>query len=114
MTVSLDDPELLHSIPLFKSLSDDDLLDIINSPENGIEDYDQREIIVREAEVGDCMYIVLDGFVEVTIRSSSSDREVGIATLRPGCCPVDLAEEMLVSGRFMGQKFFASIKNTYS
>ena len=51
MTVSLDDPELLHSIPLFKSLSDDDLLDIINSPENGIEDYGQREIIVREAEV---------------------------------------------------------------
>lgn len=84
MTVSLDDPELLHSIPLFKSLSDDDLLDIINSPENGIEDYGQREIIVREAEVGDCMYIVLDGFVEVTIRSSASDREVGIATLRPG------------------------------
>jgi len=84
MTVSLDDPELLHSIPLFKSLSDDDLLDIINSPENGIEDYGQREIIVREAEVGDCMYIILDGFVEVIIRSGSSDREVGIATLRPG------------------------------
>ena len=84
MTISLNDPELFHNIPLFKSLSDDDLLNIINAPENGIEEYGQREIIVREAEVGDSMYIVLDGYVEVCIRSGSSDREVGIATLRPG------------------------------
>lgn len=84
MTVSLKDPELLHNIPLFKSLSDDDLLNIINAPENGIEEYGQRETIVREAEVGDSMYIILDGYVEVSIRSGSSDREVGIATLRPG------------------------------
>jgi CRP-like cAMP-binding protein len=84
MTISLNDPELFHNIPLFKSLSDDDLLNIINAPENGIEEYGQREIIVREAEVGDSMYIILDGYVEVCIRSGSSDREVGIATLRPG------------------------------
>ena len=84
MTDSLNDTELLHSIPLFKSLNDDDLAIILNAPENGIEDYGQREIIVREAEVGDCMYIILDGYLEVSIRSGSSDREVGIATLRPG------------------------------
>ena len=30
------------------------------------------------------MYIILDGYLEVSIRSGSSDREVGIATLRPG------------------------------
>ena len=84
MTDSLNDTELLHSIPLFKSLNDDDLAIILNAPENGIEEYGQREIIVREAEVGDCMYIILDGYLEVTIRSGSSDREVGIATLRPG------------------------------
>ncbi len=84
MTDSLNDTELLHSIPLFKSLNDDDLAIILNAPENGIEEYGQREIIVREAEVGDCMYIILDGYLEVSIRSGSSDREVGIATLRPG------------------------------
>jgi len=84
MTDLLSDPELLHSIPLFKSLSDDDLINILNAPENGIEEYGQREIIIREAEVGDCMYIILDGYLEVSIRSGSSDREVGIATLRPG------------------------------
>ena len=84
MTDSLDNPELLHNIPLFKSLSDDDLLNIINAPENGIEEYGQRDTIVREAEVGDCMYIILEGFVEVSIRSGSSDREVGIATLKEG------------------------------
>ena len=84
MTVSLKVPTLLHNIPLFKSLSDNDLLNIINAPENGIEEYGTRDIIVRESEIGDAMYIILDGYVEVTIRSSSSDREVGIATLKPG------------------------------
>ncbi len=84
MTDSLNDPELLRNIPLFKSLSDNDLVNIQNAPENGIEEYGQREMIIRESEVGDCMYIILDGYLEVTIRSGSSDREVGIATLRPG------------------------------
>ncbi|MEE9575702.1 MAG: cyclic nucleotide-binding domain-containing protein [Gammaproteobacteria bacterium] len=84
MTASLNDPTLLHNIPLFKSLSDNDLLNIINAPENGIEEYGTRDTIVRESEVGDAMYIIIDGYVEVTIRSSSSDREVGIATLKPG------------------------------
>jgi CRP-like cAMP-binding protein len=84
MTDSLNDPQLLRGIPLFNSLSDDDLANIINAPENGIEEYGQREIIVREAEIGDCMYIILDGYLEVSIRSGSSDREVGIATLKPG------------------------------
>ena len=84
MTVSLNDPQLLRNIPLFNSLSDDDLANIINAPENGIKEYGQRELIVREAEVGDSMYIILDGNVEVSIRSGSSDRAVGLATLRPG------------------------------
>jgi len=84
MTTSLNDPQLLRSIPLFNSLSDDDLANIIDAPENGIEEFGSREIIVRESEIGNCMYIILDGYLEVTIRSGSSDREVGIATLRPG------------------------------
>ena len=84
MTDILKDPELLRSIHLFKSLTDQDLINIINAPENGIEDYGTRETVVREAEVGDSMYIILDGYLEVSIRSGSSDREVGIATLRPG------------------------------
>jgi len=84
MTTSLNDPQLLRSIPLFNSLSDDDLANIVDAPENGIEEFGSRETIVRESEIGDCMYIILDGYLEVTIRSGSSDREVGIATLRPG------------------------------
>ena len=84
MTATLNDPTLLHNIPLFKSLSDSDLLNIINAPENGIEEYSTREMIVRESEIGDALYIVIGSFVEVTIRSGSSDREVGTATLKPG------------------------------
>lgn len=84
MTDSLNTQDLLRNIPLFKSLSDNDLVNIMNAPENGIEEYEPRDMVVREAEVGDCMYIILDGYLEVSIRSGSSDREVGIATLRPG------------------------------
>jgi CRP-like cAMP-binding protein len=84
MTATLNDPSILNIIPLFKSFSDNDLLNILNAPENGIEEYGTREMIVRESEIGDAMYIVIEGFVEVTIRSGSSDREVGIATLKAG------------------------------
>ena len=36
--------------------------------------YQDGEIIVREGEIGDCMYVVQDGFVEVLVRSG--DQEV--------------------------------------
>ena len=65
MTDSLNDPTLLHNIPLFKSLSDADLLNIINAPENGIEEYATREMIIRESEIGDAMYIVIEGLFVV-------------------------------------------------
>ena len=79
------DPGLLRKIPLFSSLSDRELEGILSAPENGVEEFGPKQVIVREMEVAQSMYVILDGIVEVTLRGGdASGREVPIATLRPG------------------------------
>ena len=75
---------LLKNTPIFRSLNDDLLQSILNAPENGIKEYTPKQLIIRESEIGDCMYIVLEGAVEVLIRAESSNRDISIATLRAG------------------------------
>ena len=84
MTEQLTDPGILRGIPIFDSLSDAELIEILKSPDNGIEEYEQKQAIIRESEIGDCMYVLLDGTAEVSIRSGAGGREITIATLRPG------------------------------
>ncbi len=84
MTEKLDDPGILRHIPIFNSLSDAELTEILKSPDNGIEDFAPKEAIIRESEIGDCMYVVLEGTVEVSIRSGAGGREITVATLRAG------------------------------
>lgn len=85
MAVKKIDPEFLRKIPIFSSMSNAELQGILTAPENGIEEYGQKEVIIREAEIADCMYVVLEGVVEVSLRGAdASGREVVIATLRPG------------------------------
>ncbi len=84
MTIETITPELLSKIPLFASLSHAELNGIINSPDNGYEEYEMKQRIIREEEIGDCMYVILDGTVEVSIRGGTSGREITIATLRKG------------------------------
>ena len=77
--------DLLRKVPIFNSLSDKELDRILNAPENVIEEYDIKKIIVKESEIGDCMYVILDGAVEVSIRGEGGfGREITIATLRTG------------------------------
>jgi cAMP-dependent protein kinase regulator len=76
--------ELLKNTTVFRSLPDDILQKIIDAPENCVEQYQPKDIIIRESEIGDCMYIILEGVVEVLIRAESSNREIAIATLRAG------------------------------
>ena len=76
--------QLLKNIPIFRSLSDPLLVSILKSPENKIEDHPPKHLIIRESELGDCMYIILDGMVEVLIRAESGGREIAIATLKAG------------------------------
>jgi CRP-like cAMP-binding protein len=84
MTAKPSDPEILRKIPIFQSLTDDELTQILQAPENEIAEYAQKQAIIREAEIGDCMYIVLEGTVEVSIRGVSGGRDINIATLNAG------------------------------
>jgi CRP-like cAMP-binding protein len=77
-------PNYLRKIPLFESLSEAELNQIINSPDNGYEEYGMKQGIIREAEIGDCMYVILEGTVEVSIKGGGGGREITIATLREG------------------------------
>ena len=83
MVERLTDIGVLRKIPIFSSLSDDELTKIIAAPENGIVEYGPKETIIKEAEIGDCMYIIVDGAVEVLMRGGLG-RVITIATLRPG------------------------------
>ena len=74
----------LRKVPIFASLSDAELTEIINSPDNGYEEYEMKQRIIREEEIGTCMYVILEGTVEVSIRSGTGGREITIATLRQG------------------------------
>lgn len=77
-------PSYLSKIPIFASLSNDELQEIINSPDNGYEEYEMKQGIIREEEIGVCMYVILEGTVEVSIKGSAGGREISIATLRAG------------------------------
>jgi CRP-like cAMP-binding protein len=82
LTEQLTDPGILRKIPIFSSLSDADLSQILKAPENSIVEYGPKETIIKESEIGMCMYVVLEGTVEVLMRGLG--REINIATLRAG------------------------------
>ena len=82
MAERLTDTGILRKIPIFSSLSDAELKKILDAPENGIVEFAPKETIIKESEIGECMYVVLDGSVEVLMRGLG--REITIATLRAG------------------------------
>lgn len=81
--VEINNTDILRNIPIFDSLSDNELWKILESPTNGIEEFGPKDVIIREQEIGDCMYVVLDGAVEVLVKSESG-RDIAVNTLRKG------------------------------
>lgn len=75
--------QLLRNVPLFSSLSDAELQRVIDSPANSVIDFSPLAPIVEENEVGSCMYIIIDGAVDVRIKAVGG-REITIATLKSG------------------------------
>lgn len=75
--------ELLQEVPIFASLTEAELQEIIRSPDNGIVEFKPLETIIEEDEFGDCMFIILEGAVDVRIRAVGG-REITIATLKAG------------------------------
>ena len=87
MTEKFTDIELLRKVPVLSDLSDEELRRIVNAPDNKIVEYQPKELIIRESEIGDCMYVVLEGAVDVSIRGEGGGvigREISIASLRAG------------------------------
>jgi CRP-like cAMP-binding protein len=75
--------DLLRQVPIFGSLSPEELQRVVDAPANGVIPYPAGELIVAENDVADCMYIVLDGVVDVRI-TAVGGREITIATLKAG------------------------------
>lgn len=74
---------MLRAVPIFKALSDEELESILDAPANDIVTYQPPETIIEEDGEGDCMYIILDGVVDVKIRAVGG-QEITIATLKQG------------------------------
>jgi CRP-like cAMP-binding protein len=85
MSAKTVDLATLRKVPIFSSMSDAELHAIVNAPENGLEEYESKALIIREMEVAECMYVILEGSAEVSLRGADNfGREVVIATLRAG------------------------------
>lgn len=56
--------EMLHTMPLFSRLSERELLQVMQVAE--VFEYAAGEMIVRQGEAGDCMYVCLDGRLQVS------------------------------------------------
>ncbi len=76
-------PEILRRIPLFRSLPEDALQRLLHKPENGLVVYSQNELIFSEGDYGDCMYVIVDGSVNISVVGIEAD-EVVVATLNEG------------------------------
>jgi CRP-like cAMP-binding protein len=74
---------LLRGIPIFSGLSDEELNKILSSPLNARVQFDQGTTIIEEHDPGDCMYVILSGTVDITIRAVDG-REVSIGTMHAG------------------------------
>jgi CRP-like cAMP-binding protein len=83
MTIVRASVELLRRVPIFGSLTQSELQHIVDSPDNCVVAFEPGELVVAENDVGDSMYVVLDGAVDVRI-SAVDGREITIATLKSG------------------------------
>lgn len=75
--------ELLRRVPIFGSLSAEELQRVVDAPDNVVLKRQPGDLIVAENDVADCMYIVLEGAVDVRI-TAVGGREITIATVKAG------------------------------
>ena len=72
--------ELLSNIPLFESLTEDDLRSL--SDRLGEIDYNEGDVIFRQGEDGSSLYVIEEGAVEISYGEGKA--KVCLATLFPG------------------------------
>lgn len=76
-------PDVLHKIPIFRYLGDGAINKILRSSSNRIIECHAGDMVFKEGEIGDCMYLILDGAVEVFIRTVGG-RQISMQTLKAG------------------------------
>jgi CRP-like cAMP-binding protein len=102
------DVAFLRKIPIFSALSDAELKGILASPQNSILEVPARKVIIREMEIADAMYVVLEGMVDVSLRAEDNfGRDIVIATLQPG----DFFGEQALADNTSTQRRGASVKS---
>ncbi len=102
------DLAFLRKIPIFSALSDAELKGILAAPENSIVDVPPRKVIIKEMEVADAMYVVLEGMVDVSLRAEDNyGRDIVIATLQPG----DFFGEQALADNTSTKRRGASVKS---
>ena len=81
-------PVLFKRIKLFSSLTEAEIMEIINAPENGVEEYGVKDTIFHEDDPGEHMYIVMEGLVGIFVGGEYSDkhgkRDTSIASITEG------------------------------
>jgi len=77
-------PKHLRKLEIFSPLTETVLRQLLDAPENGIEDYAPRKDIIQESEIGECMYIILEGSVEVYLRGELGKTDSIVANLHAG------------------------------
>jgi len=77
-------PQHLRKLEIFSPLTETELQQLLDAPQNGIEDYASKENIINESEIGECMYIILEGSVEVYIKGGIGKGDVYVTTLHAG------------------------------
>ncbi len=86
--------KLLSGIPVFKELSDEVLDTLFDLCSHRIIKFGAGDIIIKEGDIGNCMFIVESGTVDVRIRSVY-ERDMSVGTLRAG---EHFGEQVLTNG----------------
>lgn len=73
---------VLEGIPLFKPLPERELE--LLARDSSLLRYAGGEVLVKQGELGDSLYIIQDGCVEVTVRADEMHRAMKVAELGPG------------------------------
>lgn len=78
------DITLLKKIKHFSELQDSELEALLNNPENEVVEYPRKKTIFNDNDIGEYLYIMLEGLAEVYVRSNATFRDISIASLKPG------------------------------
>lgn len=78
--LNAEDPRCLRDVPIFQALSEKELEKILRSEDCFLKQYAAQATVIQEGEIGDCMFVILGGAVEVLVKKSHG-RGVGVAAV---------------------------------